>query len=284
MRIMIIASGGQLGADAVSFFSKKYDVSAFRSAELDVTDPVRVNGAILATKPDVVLNCAAITNVDGCESDADKAYKVNAYGAGLVALACTRAHARMVHISTDYVFSGDSKSPYSETDRTDPKNVYGASKLSGEEHVQTLCENSVIMRTAWLYGPHGNNFVKTMLRLARENGEVGVVTDQIGNPTSTFELIRMIDAVITSGVNGIFHATCDGVCSWNEFAREIFKMADLDVQVKDLTSAQFPRPAHRPASSNLCKDKITSVTGYHPASWQTALREYFDYLAGKVDF
>lgn len=283
MRMLIIAADGQLGTDAVSYFSKKYDVSAFKTADLDVTDPVRVNGAILAVKPDVVLNCAAITNVDGCEANAEQAYRVNAYGAGLVALAANRVGAHLVHISTDYVFAGDGDRPYVETDLPDPKNVYGASKLSGEQNVQALCPNSAILRTAWLYGPHGNNFVKTMLKLA-EKGEVGVVTDQVGNPTSTFELVRMTDAVVASRATGIFHATCEGVVSWNGFAREIFNQAKLEVRVKDVTSEEFVRPAHRPAYSVLSKDKIASVTGYRPADWHDALREYFDYLAGKIDF
>lgn len=284
MRILIIAADGQLGTDAVSYFSKKYDVSAFKTADMDVTDSVRVNGAILAARPDVVLNCAAITNVDGCEAKKELAYQVNAYGAGLVALAANRAGAQLVHISTDYVFAGNGTHPYVETDIPDPQNVYGASKLSGERHVQALCPNHAILRTAWLYGPHGNNFVKTMLKLAGEHDELSVVTDQVGNPTSTFELIRMIDAVITSRATGIFHATCEGVCSWNEFAREIFNQAGVEVRVKDVTSEEFVRAAHRPSYSVLSKDKMAAVTGYRPAQWKDALHEYFEYQAGKIDF
>ncbi|MFT9056266.1 MAG: dTDP-4-dehydrorhamnose reductase [Ethanoligenens sp.] len=284
MRMLIIAADGQLGTDAVSYFSKKYEVSAFQTADMDVTDPIRVNGAILAVKPDVVLNCAAMTNVDGCEAKAEQAYRVNAYGAGLVALAASRVGAYLVHISTDYVFAGDGKFPYVETDRPSPKNVYGASKLSGEQHVQALCPNHAILRTAWLYGPHGNNFVKTMLKLAKEHDEISVVTDQVGNPTSTFELVRIIDAVVTSRATGIFHATCEGVCSWNAFAREIFRQAGVNVRVKDVTSEEFVRPAHRPSYSVLSKDKLAAMTGHRPADWQDALREYFDYEAGNVDF
>lgn len=284
MRILIIAADGQLGTDAVSYFSKKYDVSAFETADMDITDPVRVNGSILAVKPNVVLNCAAMTNVDGCESKAEQAYRVNAYGAGIVALAANRVGAQLVHISTDYVFAGDGDQPYVETNRPDPKNVYGASKLSGEQNVRALCPNSAILRTAWLYGPHGNNFVKTMLKLAQEHDEISVVTDQVGNPTSTFELIRMVDAVITSRATGIFHATCEGVCSWNEFAREIFRQAGVQVRVKDVTSEEFVRPAHRPSYSVLSKDKMAAVTGHRPAGWKDALQEYFDYQAGKIDF
>lgn len=284
MRILIIAADGQLGTDAVSFFSKKYDVSAFVTSEMDITDPVRVNGSILAVRPDVVLNCAAITNVDGCEENQELAYRVNAYGAGVVALACARAGAKLVHISTDYVFAGDGSRPYVETDRPDPRSVYGASKLSGEQNVRTLCPQSAILRTAWLYGPHGHNFVKTMLKLAAERDEVSVVTDQVGNPTSTFELIRVIDAVVTHWQPGVYHATCEGVCSWNEFAREIFRQAGVQVRVKDITSGELARKANRPAWSVLSKDKLAAVTGHRPAQWQDALKEYFAYQAGNVDF
>ena len=219
MRILIIAADGQLGTDAVSYFSKKYDVSAFVTADMDITDPVRVNGAILAARPDAVLNCAAITNVDGCEDKPELAYRVNAYGAGVVALACARAKARLVHLSSDYVFAGDGSRPYVETDPPAPRSVYGASKLSGEQHVRLFCEQSAILRTAWLYGPHGNNFVKTMLRLAGGRDEISVVTDQVGNPTSTFELIRMIDAVLTHWQPGVYHANFEGVCSGEGCAR-----------------------------------------------------------------
>ncbi len=284
MRMLIIAADGQLGVDAASYFSKKYDVSAFVTADLDITDAVRVDGTILAAKPDVVLNCAAITNVDGCEDNAELAYRVNAYGAGLVALACARAGAKLVHISTDYVFRGDSAVPYAETDSPDPQNVYGASKLSGEQNVQALCENSAILRTAWLYGPHGNNFVKTMLKLAETHKELSVVTDEMGNPTSTFELVRMVEAVVRADARGIFHATCEGVCSWNEFAKEIFRLAGADVTVKATTAKAFARKAHRPSFSVLSKDKMAAVTGHRPAKWQDALKEYFDYQAGKVTF
>jgi len=284
MRVFVIACNGQLGTDTVSYFSKKCDVTAYKDVDLDITDSDKVEKAILDAKPDVVINTAAITNVDGCETNEELAFKVNAYGAGVVALAASKAGASLVHISTDYVFDGTQKTPYSETDSPCPKSVYGRSKLEGEINVAKYCDKSYILRTAWLYGPNGNNFVKTMLKLGSEKDEVSVVTDQVGNPTSTFELIRIIDAVIYSGKFGIYHATCEGVCSWNEFAREIFKYAGLKVKVLDVTSAQFVRPASRPAFSVLSKEKLFENTGYRPAIWQDALREYFDFVSGKLDF
>ena len=284
MRWMIIACNGQLGTDATRYFSRDHEVSAFRDVELDITDEKKVESAVAETRPDVVLNCAAITNVDGCEANSELAFRVNDYGAGVVAQAAARHGAALVHISTDYVFDGEKKTPYEETDPTCPTNVYGRSKLAGEQKVLRLCPSSYVMRTAWLYGPNGNNFVKTMLKLASEHDAITVVTDQVGNPTSTFELIRMIDAVVKSGQYGIYHATCEGSCSWNEFAKEIFRQAGKTITVKDVTSQQYVRAATRPASSRLSKEKLTRVTGYRPADWHDALREYFDVVSGKADF
>jgi dTDP-4-dehydrorhamnose reductase len=278
MKILITAANGQLGTDASAFFAKRGDeVVAYKDVELDITDREKVMKAVAAAKPDVVLNCAAITNVDGCEKNEALADRVNADGAEIVALAAQAAGARLVHISTDYVFDGSGTAPYRETDPTCPNNAYGRSKLKGEERVLGACPASYILRTAWLYGPHGNNFVKTMLRLAKDNGSVQVVTDQVGNPTSTFELIRIIDAVLRAGKPGVYHATCSGVCSWNEFAREIFRLAGVKTEVVDVTSEQFVRPAKRPAYSNLSKEKLERECGYRPADWQDALKEYFAY-------
>lgn len=281
MRIFIIASNGQLGTDAVAYFSKKSDVIAYKDVDLDITDASKVEYAITEAKPDVILNTAAVTNVDGCESNAELAERVNAYGAGVVAKAANKVGASLVHISTDYVFDGSKLTPYVETDATCPINVYGRSKLEGERKVAELCSKSYILRTAWLYGPHGNNFVKTMLKIGKQNGEVKVVTDQIGNPTSTFELVRMIDAVINRGKYGIYHATCEGNCSWNTFAREIFVLSGLNVNVIDVTSDEFVRTAKRPALSMLSKEKLFSDTGYQPKNWQDALKEYIDFSSGK---
>jgi dTDP-4-dehydrorhamnose reductase len=277
VKILITACNGQLGVDVTDFFGKTCEVAAYKDVELDITDEQKVFDIVKKERPDVIINTAALTNVDGCETKKELAYKVNRDGAGVMARAAAAGGARLVHISTDYVFDGSSEKAYKETDEPCPKSVYGSSKLEGEKEVQKY-EKSFILRTAWLYGPHGNNFVKTMMRLGKENGEAGVVTDQLGNPTSTFELVRIIDTVLKNGEYGIYHATCSGVCSWNEFAREIFRMAGMDVKVNDLTTEQFPRPAKRPAYSNLCKDKLFEVCGYKATDWHDALKEYFDYL------
>lgn len=277
MKILITACNGQLGVDATDYFSKKYEVAAYKDVDLDITDSEKVLNVVKKEKPDIILNTAAITNVDGCETNEALAYKVNADGAKVMADAAKSCGAILVHISTDYVFDGTSEKPYEETQTPCPASVYGKSKLEGEKNVLKY-EKSIILRTAWLFGPHGNNFVKTMMRIGGEKGEVGVVTDQIGNPTSTFELIRIIDTVLKSGKYGIFHATCNGVCSWNEFAREIFHTAGMNVKVNDLTSDQFPRPAKRPAYSNLSKEKLLRECGYKATDWHDALKEYFDYI------
>jgi dTDP-4-dehydrorhamnose reductase len=278
VKMLITACNGQLGVDATDFFSKTCDVAAYKDVDLDITNEELVMETVKREKPDVILNTAAITNVDGCETtQKELAYKVNRDGAAILARAAASCSARLVHISTDYVFDGSSKEPYSETDEPCPQSVYGDSKLAGEREVQKY-PKSYILRTAWLYGPHGKNFVKTMLRLGKEKGEVGVVVDQIGNPTSTFELIRIIDAVLKKGEYGIYHATCNGVCSWNEFTREIFRLAGMNVKVNDITTDQLPRPAKRPAYSNLSKDKLLKVCGYRAANWHDALKEYFDYI------
>lgn len=277
MKILITACNGQLGIDITEHFSKTCTVAAYKDVDLDITDEKKVMDVVAKEKPDVIINTAAITNVDGCETNKPLAERVNRDGAGVMARAAASVGAKLVHISTDYVFDGGSKKPYSETDIPCPQSVYGETKLAGEREVQKY-EKSFILRTAWLYGPHGNNFVKTMLRIAKEKGEVGVVTDQAGNPTSTFELIRIVDAVLKKGEYGIYHATCSGVCTWNEFAREIFRLAGLEVTVHDLTTEQFPRPAKRPAYSNLSKEKLMEVCSYKATDWHDALKEYFDYV------
>jgi len=284
MRILITACNGQLGTDAVTYFSKENEVVAYKDIELDITDELMVTAAVRDSKPDLIINTAAITNVDGCEANEELAHNVNAHGAGVVAKAAENTNAVLAHISTDYVFDGTKTTPYIETDETCPKNVYGRSKLEGENKVLENCSRSFIFRTAWLYGPHGNNFVKTMLKIGSVKGEVDVVTDQTGNPTSTFELLRIIDSAIKSKNYGIYHATCEGACSWNTFAREIFRVAKLNVKVNNITSEKMLRPAFRPAFSVLSKQKLFECFGYRPASWQQALQEYFEYLNGTVSF
>jgi dTDP-4-dehydrorhamnose reductase len=275
MKFFVTACNGQLGGDATEYFSKNHVVVAYKDIDLDITDKEKVFAAISIAKPDFIINCAAITNVDGCEASPELSFKVNADGVKVLAEAAECYKCTLVHISTDYVFDGTKTSPYVESDKVCPKNVYGKSKLQGEIEVVTNCSKYFILRTAWLYGHGGNNFVKTMLKIGKEKGEVSVVTDEVGNPTTTAELIRIIDAVIKTKQYGIYHATCEGICSRNEFAREIFKQASIKVKVNNVTSEQFIRPASRPAYSALSKEKLFTMCGYKPMIWQDALKEYF---------
>lgn len=279
MKILITACNGQLGVDLTAFYQNKpgVEVAPYKDVDLDITNENLVLDVVKKEKPDVIINTAALTNVDGCETNKELADKVNCDGARILTKAARAVDAKLVHISTDYVFDGSSEIPYKETDKPCPQSVYGSSKLGGEKEVEKY-EKHFILRTAWLYGPHGNNFVKTMMRLGKEKGEVSVVIDQKGNPTSTFELIRIIDAVLQKGEYGTYHATCNGVCSWNEFTREIYKDAGIDAKVNDVTSEEFVRPAKRPAYSNLSKDKLLKVCSYKATDWHDALKEYFEYI------
>lgn len=284
MKILITACNGQLGIDLTAYYEKKpgVEVAAYKDVDLDITDEKLIMETVAKEKPDVIINTAAITNVDGCENNIELARKVNAFGAGVMARAAASVGAELVHISTDYVFAGDSPVPYKETDAPNPQSAYGLTKYEGEKEVEKY-EKHYILRTAWLYGPHGKNFVKTIMRVGSDKGEVSVVTDQKGNPTSTFELIRIIDSVITKGEYGIYHATCNGFCSWNEFTREIFRVAGVDAKVNDVTSDEYKtatdhKVAKRPAYSNLSKDKLFEVCGYKATDWHDALNEYFEYV------
>jgi len=216
-----------------------------------------------------------MTNVDGCEGNKDVAYQVNAIGPKNLALACEKYGCRLLHVSTDYVFDGLGTRPYVETNTPAPNTAYGRSKLAGERFVLETCKNSCICRTAWLYGYAGNNFVKTMLRLAREKGSLTVVDDQVGNPTSAVDLAWQLVLLAASEETGIFHCTCNGeAVSWNVFARRIMEKAGLAVEVKACTTAEFPRPAKRPAYSALENKHLKDTIGDSMRDWKEALDSF----------
>lgn len=278
--MLVIAANGQLGTDVAGYFGSGYQVIPYRDVELDITDEERVRAVFGKEKPDIVVNCAAITNVDGCEKNSELAFAVNGKGAGIVGRAAAEIGAVLVHISTDYVFDGTGIVPRKESDPVGPNTVYGKSKLEGEREIEKACTKYFILRTAWLYGPHATvSFVKTMLRVGVQKKELSVVNDQLGNPTSTAELVRIIEAVLKTDKYGVYHATCEGICSWNDFAREIFRLAKMDVAVRGVTTAEYarmvPGAAPRPAFSALSKDKLAAECGYRPRDWKQALAEYF---------
>lgn len=274
LKIAIIGSKGQLGKELQDVLYNNYQLFTYDLPELDITDLAQVKKIIFDDKPDIVINCAAYTDVDGCESNEHLAYKANALGPKNLAVVTAEIETRLVHVSTDYVFNGKDMVIYREDSKTDPINVYGKSKLLGEKFVEKFNPRHFIIRTAWLYGD-GNNFVRTMLRLAREKKELSVVDDQIGSPTSTTELARVIKELMITEYYGLYHGTCQGKCSWYEFAKKIFEIKGIDIKVKKVTSEEFKRPAERPKFSVLDNFMLELIKLNLFKEWEEAL---FDYL------
>ncbi len=254
-------------------------VTAVDVKDLDITDEKAVSSFVKDGEFDVIINCAAFTNVDRSETDPDTAFRVNADAPGYLAKAANRYGARLIHVSTDYVFSGDAASPRKESDETIPNTVYGKSKLEGERRVFENTKNAAVVRTAWLYGLIGNNIVKTLLKAARENGAVKVVNDQFGNPTSAVDLAHHILKLAASNDTGIFHCTNHGICSWYDFAKKFIEDAGIDATVTPCTTAEYPRPAPRPAYSALLNVRLKETVGDEMRDWQEAIEDYIRVLA-----
>ena len=277
MKIVITGAKGQLGLELTKQLKieKKYKIIATDRNELNIIDINSVNEFLLNNRPDVVINCAAHTAVDLCETDIENAYKINALGPRNLAIACEKIGAKLVQVSTDYVFDGNGMRPYREDDITCPNSIYGTSKLMGENFVRELCSKYFIVRTAWLYG-EGNNFVRTMLKLADANKELNVVNDQFGSPTSTVDLAKAIIALINTEHYGVYHGTCEGQCSWYDFAKKIFELKNIDIKVNPVTSEEFKRPAPRPAYSVLDNFMFKLVGLNSFRNWEESLKEYLD--------
>lgn len=275
MRVVVTGAAGQLGQDVLLELERKnHQAFGADRQQLDITKEEDVLAFISEVKPDVILHCAAYTNVDAAEENEEAAYQVNAAGTEYLAKAAKQIGAKMLYVSTDYVFDGTASEPYEVDEPTKPLGAYGRTKLAGEQQLQKHLDEFFIVRTAWVFGIHGNNFVKTMIRLGKERGEVGVVHDQVGSPTYTVDLARFMVELMETEKYGIYHATNSGICSWYEFAVEIFKQADLKVTVNPLTSDQFPRPAARPKYSVLSK-KMIEKQGLTPLrDWKEALAAY----------
>lgn len=269
--ILVVGANGMLGRDLIELLGdrgKGVDID-----DIDITSPESVLKIIGLLKPDVVINCAAYTDVDGCETNIETAMAVNGEGVAYLAMACRDSGALLVQVSTDYVFDGGKGTPYVEDDAPCPLSVYGESKLAGEMNAAFSPEH-LIVRTQWLYGHHGKNFVETMLRLGAEKEELTVVDDQIGSPTWTVDLAGAIVALIENGCRGIYHAADSEYCSWNGFAKAIFEEAGLKVTVKPMTTTELNRPARRPLYSTLECTKLAADTGFYPQSWRSALQKY----------
>jgi dTDP-4-dehydrorhamnose reductase len=283
-RWLIAGAGGMLGRDlAAALRTAGADVTALTRQDLDITDEAAARAALRRGRPDVVVNCAAWTAVDDAEAHEDQALRVNGGGAAYLAAGCAAAGARLVHLSTDYVFGGDARRPYAEHDATDPRTAYGRTKLAGEQAVlKLLPETGYVVRTAWLYGAHGPNFVRTMIRLERERPSVDVVADQRGQPTWTADVAGQVIALTRSrAAAGVYHATSSGEATWFELAREVFRLLGADPgRVRATTTGAFPRPAPRPAYSVLGHGAWAGA-GIEPiGDWRLALRRAFpDLLA-----
>jgi len=276
IKVLLVGSEGQLGLELQKQLqNKSLEYFSLDLPEFDITNLEMVIKKFIKEKPDLIINCAAYTDVDGCENNIETAYKVNALGAKNLAIAAEKVGTKLVHISTDYIFNGQGEEPYKEYDNTDPQTVYGQSKLLGEEYVQQFSSKFFIFRTAWLYG-EGNNFVRTMLRLADENDELNVVNDQIGSPTSTVDLARAIINLMETEHYGLYHATCEGKCSWYDFAKKIFEIKNIDIKVNPVNSDQFKRDAERPKYSVLDNYMLKLIDKNNFKHWEESLKDYLE--------
>lgn len=282
-KILVTGANGQLGRAINKRFAMNGDYELVNTEvspsennlALDITNIDSCMEIFREVKPYAVINCAAHTNVNACESQWDLAYKVNAIGPRNLAIAATETGAKLVHVSTDYVFDGSAKEPINEFQPTSPLGAYGNTKLAGENFVREFAKDWYILRTAWLYGD-GNNFAKTMLKLSETNDEVRVVGDQYGTPTTAYELAKAIAYLVPTDNYGLFHATCEGSCSWADFTTEIFKRAGKSTKVNYITTDEYPTPAKRPAYSVLDNYMFRLTSDYCFAEWHDALDQYFE--------
>lgn len=291
LKIMITGSRGQLGTELVRQLRNEHgaigalqdgygavEIDAVDMGQLDITDHAAVTQYITESCPQIVFHCAAMTNVDGCEEDPGQAERVNGIAVKYIAQACEAVGAKLVFVSTDYVFSGDKGSPYTVDDPCVPQTAYGHSKWLGEQNALEYCSRTLVVRTAWLYGFHGKNFVKAVLWKARKTDAIDVVSDQYGNPTNAEDLACHMLMLASTERYGIYHCTGNGVCSRYEFAQEIVRLAKLACQVRPCTSAEYPQKAQRPAYSALDHSSLQAVVGDNMRPWQEALKDYISKL------
>ena len=281
---MVLITGilGQLGYDVAKELTKRgVEFIAPSLEELELTTEAGAKNFILEKKPETVIHCAAYTAVDKAESESELAIKINGFGTRWVAEACREVGAKMIYISTDYVFGGDGKIPYEVNDEKNPVNMYGRTKLLGEDAVNALVDKHFIVRTSWVFGINGHNFIKTMLRLAETKNKINVVNDQIGSPTYTVDLAKLLADMMATEKYGTYHATNEGFCSWAEFTREIFKQAGLKVEVDGIPTMEYPTPARRPFNSRLSKKSLDEAGFNRLPTWQDAIARYLVELKSK---
>lgn len=276
MKVLVTGAKGQLGFDVMNELRRQgIEGVGVDVQEMDITDEKACQAVITEAGPDAVIHCAAYTAVDAAEDNKELCRRINAEGTRNIAHVCKELDIGMMYISTDYVFNGEGERPWQPDDEREPLNTYGQMKYEGELAIEELLEKYFIVRIAWVFGINGNNFIKTMLRLGKENKEVKVVDDQIGSPTYTYDLAKLLVDMIQTEQYGRYHATNEGLCSWYEFAKEIFKQAGMpEVEVSPVSSSQFPSKAKRPKNSRISKDKLEEKGFKRLPPWQDALARY----------
>ena len=283
MRILVTGVKGQLGYDVVNELKKRgHTPIGVDVEEMDITDASAVEKEIKKEPLDAVIHCAAYTAVDAAEDNRELCMRVNAEGTRNIARVCRELDLKMVYISTDYVFDGEGERPWEPDDPREPLNVYGESKYQGELAVEEYLEKYFTVRIAWVFGVNGKNFIKTMLRLAESQKEINVVNDQIGSPTYTYDLAVLLADMVETEKYGRYHATNEGLCTWYEFAKEIFRQAGADVKVNPVSSDEFPAKAKRPHNSRMDKSKLTQNGFRLLPSWQDALKRYLEVLKNEA--
>lgn len=284
-KILITGANGQLGRALNNVYKEVEGIQLVNtisgrnpdkeSVIMDITDDFQVTSVLKKYMPQVIINCAAHTGVDQCETEEEKAYQINGIGPKNLSIAANEIGAILIHISTDYVFDGESKEAYTEDSQPNPQSAYGRTKLAGEEYVTSICKNYMIIRTAWLYG-EGRNFVKTMLRLSESQESIRVVADQYGTPTSAKELSRMIQYLIENNGKGMFHGTCEGSGTWAEFAQEVMRLAYKATQIIPIPTSEYPTPAKRPLYAVLENKRLKEMGEFQMKHWKEALQEYMN--------
>ena len=275
MKVLVTGVKGQLGYDVVKELGKRgHQPIGVDREEMDLMDNEAIRIFIMNLKPDAIIHCAAYTAVDKAEEEAEICYQINAEAVKVIAECAKELDVKMIYISTDYVFDGTKEGEYVETDIPNPINVYGASKLKGEQYVQELLEKYYIVRISWVFGVNGNNFIKTMRRLGLERDELNIIHDQVGSPTYTEDLAPLLVDMIETNKYGIYHATNEGFCSWYEFANEIFKQSRIEVKTNPITTDQYPTAAKRPMNSQMSKAKLKENGFNILPTWQNALTDY----------
>ena len=283
MKVLVTGVKGQLGYDVVNELKKRgHEAVGTDVEEMDITDAAKVREILTQENPDAVVHCAAYTAVDAAEDNEEICRRINAEGTENIAKVCHELDCKLLYVSTDYVFNGEGERPWEPDDEREPLNVYGQTKCEGELAVEKYVEKFFIVRIAWVFGVNGKNFIKTMLRLGKDHDELTVVADQIGSPTYTYDLSRLLVDMIESDKYGRYHATNEGLCSWYEFAVEIFRQAGMDVHIRPVTSEEYPSRARRPHNSRMDKSKLEENGFERLPEWTDALSRYLKVIEEPV--